>query len=35
VGVGLLVDRLGIYLAKPLSGGGRGVNVFLRLGPRF
>lgn len=33
-GVGLLVDRLGVYLAKPLTGG-RGVNVFLRLGPRF
>ncbi len=34
VGVGLLVDRLGIYLAKPLTGS-RGLNVFLRLGPRF
>jgi hypothetical protein len=33
-GVGLLVDRFGIYLAKPLTGG-RGVNIFLRLGPRF
>lgn len=34
VGVGLLVDRIGVYLAKPLTRGG-GINAFLRLGPRF
>jgi hypothetical protein len=34
VGAGILVDRLGIYFAVPLTGRG-GVNLFVRLGPRF
>jgi hypothetical protein len=34
VGTGLLVDRFGIFLAKALSGGD-GINLFVRLGPRF
>ncbi len=34
VGAGLLLDRLGVYLAVPVSGGS-GVNFFVRLGPRF
>lgn len=34
VGVGILVDRLGVFVARPLVGGG-GVNLFVRLGPRF
>jgi hypothetical protein len=33
-GVGVLVERFGIYFATPLSGGS-GINVFIRLGPRF
>lgn len=33
-GAGLLVDRFGIFVAAPLSGGD-GLNVFVRLGPRF
>jgi hypothetical protein len=34
VGVGLLVERIGIFLAVPLTGDS-GINVFVRLGPRF
>ncbi|MQA90432.1 MAG: BamA/TamA family outer membrane protein [Gemmatimonas sp.] len=34
VGAGVLIDRIGLYLAVPVTGG-RGVNLFLRLGPRF
>lgn len=34
VGFGLLVGRVGFYGAIPLEGG-RGVNVFVRLAPRF
>jgi hypothetical protein len=34
VGVGLLLGRLGLYLAQPLSGDG-GLNFFVRLQPRF
>jgi hypothetical protein len=34
VGAGILVDRLGVYFAVPLTGRG-GVNLFVRLGPRF
>jgi hypothetical protein len=34
VGVGLLIERIGIFLAVPLTGDS-GVNVFVRLGPRF
>ena len=34
VGAGILLDRLGLYAALPLTGGS-GINVFLRLGPRF
>ena len=34
LGFGVLIERLGIYAAVPLSGGG-GLNLFLRLGPRF
>jgi hypothetical protein len=34
VGAGLLLDRLGIYIAVPVTSGS-GVNLFIRLGPRF
>ncbi|MEX0912566.1 MAG: polymer-forming cytoskeletal protein [Gemmatimonadota bacterium] len=34
VGAGLLLERIGLYLAVPVTGG-TGVNLFLRLGPRF
>ncbi|MDB4951105.1 MAG: hypothetical protein JWM27_3754 [Gemmatimonadetes bacterium] len=34
VGLGVVLGRLGIYGAVPLDGGG-GVNVFVRLNPRF
>jgi hypothetical protein len=34
VGAGILVERFGIYFAVPLTGRG-GVNLFVRLGPRF
>lgn len=33
-GVGLLFDRLGVYAAVPLRGG-KGINLFVRLGSRF
>lgn len=34
VGGGVLLERLGIYLAVPVTGGS-GVNLFVRIGPRF
>jgi hypothetical protein len=34
LGFGLLFNRVGVYAAAPLSGEG-GVNLFVRLGPRF
>lgn len=34
VGVGLLIANVGVYVAVPLVGG-RGMNLFVRLGPRF
>jgi hypothetical protein len=34
VGVGLLLERFGIYLAVPVTSGS-GANLFVRLGPRF
>jgi hypothetical protein len=34
VGAGLLIDRLGIFVAVPLDGS-QSANVFVRLGPRF
>jgi hypothetical protein len=34
VGAGILLERIGLYLAVPLTGG-TGTNIFLRLGPRF
>ena len=34
VGAGILLGRLGIYLAVPVADKG-GVNVFIRLSPRF
>jgi hypothetical protein len=33
-GVGILFHRIGLYAAVPLRGEG-GLNVFMRLGPRF
>jgi len=35
VGVGLVLDNLGIYVAKALSDSRAPVNVFVRLKPRF
>lgn len=34
VGVGLLVDRVGLFVALPLAGD-QGLNLFVRLGRRF
>lgn len=34
-GFGVLVDRFGIYVARPITGGLDGLNFFVRLGPRF
>jgi hypothetical protein len=34
VGTGILLDRVGLYLAYPLRGSG-GLNLFIRLSPRF
>jgi cytoskeletal protein CcmA (bactofilin family) len=34
LGVGLLLNKVGIYAAVPLTGRG-GLNAFIRLGPRF
>ena len=34
VGMGILVNRFGLFFAAPLSGG-EGVNLFARIGPRF
>jgi hypothetical protein len=35
VGFGVLLGRLGVYLAIPVAEGGDGVNLFVRLNPRF
>ncbi|HEX2203090.1 MAG TPA: hypothetical protein VHG91_07320, partial [Longimicrobium sp.] len=35
VGAGILLGRLGVYLAAPVTSGGDGVNFFIRLSPRF
>jgi hypothetical protein len=35
VGFGVLLGRLGVYLAVPVAEGGDGVNLFVRLNPRF
>ena len=34
-GVGLRIERIGLYWALPLSGRVRGVNFFVRIGPRL
>ena len=34
VGVGVLLGRLGVFVAVPVTGGD-GVNLFARIGPRF
>ena len=34
-GIGLRIERIGIYWAYPLSGHGRGVNLFVRIAPRL
>ena len=34
VGLGLMIGRLGAFVALPLSGQG-GLNAFIRIGPRF
>lgn len=34
VGAGILLERIGLYMAVPVTSGS-GVNLFLRLGPRF
>ncbi|HET7274685.1 MAG TPA: hypothetical protein VFI91_05870 [Longimicrobiaceae bacterium] len=33
-GVGILLDKFGVYLATPVSSGGE-LNLFVRIGPRF
>ncbi|HET6230216.1 MAG TPA: hypothetical protein VFE05_09120 [Longimicrobiaceae bacterium] len=35
LGLGVLLGKVGIYGAVPLNGDGRGLNVFVRLAPRF
>jgi len=34
-GLGLRIERIGVYWAYPLSGHGRGVNLFVRIAPRL
>lgn len=34
-GIGLRIERIGIYWALPLSGRGQGLNLFVRIGPRL
>ena len=34
-GIGLRVGRVGAYWAVPLSGGGQGINFFIRIGRRL
>lgn len=34
VGLGLLLNRFGVFVAVPVTGGD-GVNIFARIGPRF
>lgn len=34
LGIGVLLDKVGVYVAAPLRGAG-GLNLFVRLGPRF
>ncbi len=34
-GVGLRIERIGLYWALPLSGRGQGLNFFVRIGPRL
>lgn len=34
VGLGVLLGRLGVFVAVPVTGG-EGVNLFARIGPRF
>lgn len=35
VGVGLRIERIGLYWGLPLSGRGQGFNFFVRIGPRL
>lgn len=35
IGLGLVLDNVGVYVAKSLSNGSEPINVFVRLRPRF
>lgn len=35
VGIGLRIERIGLYWGLPLSGRGQGFNFFVRIGPRL
>jgi hypothetical protein len=35
VGIGLMLDDVGLYLAKPLTRNDAPMNFFIRLRPRF
>ncbi|MEP7383671.1 MAG: BamA/TamA family outer membrane protein [Gemmatimonadota bacterium] len=35
IGLGIVLDNVGVYLAKSLSNGSEPINIFVRLRPRF
>ena len=35
IGIGLVLDNIGVYLAKSISNSDEPFNVFVRLRPRF
>lgn len=35
VGLGIRIERIGLYWGLPLSGRGQGLNFFVRIGPRL
>ncbi len=35
IGLGLVLDNVGVYVAKALSNGSEPINIFVRLRPRF
>jgi hypothetical protein len=35
IGLGIVLDNVGVYIAKSLSNGAEPINIFVRLRPRF
>ncbi len=35
IGLGIVLDNVGVYVAKSLSNGSEPINIFVRLRPRF